>query len=92
MALHFTDTEFADRKARLLAGMKAADIDALLAEGFSPEEIEEALADQATEQDGPAPLPSGWEERPSQSRPGKSSYENIKTGQRYDRLPNSAFE
>ena len=30
MALHFTDTEFADRKARLLAGMKAADIDALL--------------------------------------------------------------
>ena len=30
MALHFTDTEFADRKARLLAGMKAAEIDALV--------------------------------------------------------------
>ncbi len=30
MALHFTDTEFADRKARLLASMQAANIDALL--------------------------------------------------------------
>ena len=30
MALHFTDTEFADRKVLLLASMKAADIDAML--------------------------------------------------------------
>jgi hypothetical protein len=40
----------------------------------------------------PEELPPGWRKVPSQSRPGRSSYENIKTGQRYDRLPNSAFK
>ena len=40
----------------------------------------------------PEEIPPGWRKVPSQSRPGRSSYENIKTGQRYDRLPNSAFD
>ena len=40
----------------------------------------------------PEELPPGWRKVPSQSRPGRSSYENIKAGQRYDRLPNSAFK
>ena len=40
----------------------------------------------------PEEIPPGWRKVPSQSRPGKFSYENIKTGQRYDRLPNSAFD
>ena len=40
----------------------------------------------------PEEIPPGWRKVPSQSRPGKSSYENIKTGQRYDRLPDSAFK
>ena len=40
----------------------------------------------------PEEIPPGWRKVPSQSRPGRSSYENIKTGQRYDRLPNSAFK
>ena len=32
-------------------------------------------------------LPPGWKKVKSRSRPGKFSYENVKTGQRYDRLP-----
>ena len=34
-------------------------------------------------------VPKGWKKVPSQSRPGQFSYENIKTGQRFDRLPSS---
>ena len=40
----------------------------------------------------PEEVPQGWRKIPSQSRPGKFSYENIKTKERYDRLPNSAFK
>ena len=32
-------------------------------------------------------LPAGWRKVPSRSRPGAFSYENTKTGQRYDRPP-----
>ena len=39
----------------------------------------------------PEEIPPGWRKEPSQSRPGKFSYVNIKTRERYDRLPNSAF-
>ena len=40
----------------------------------------------------PEEIPAGWRKIPSQSRPGKFSYENIKTKERFDRLPNSAFK
>ena len=40
----------------------------------------------------PEEIPAGWRKIPSQSRPGKFSYENIKTRERFDRLPNSAFK
>ena len=40
----------------------------------------------------PEEIPQGWRKIPSQSRPGKFSYENIKTKERFDRLPNSAFK
>jgi len=33
-------------------------------------------------------LPPGWKKVPSRSRPGEFSYENIKTGQVYNRIPN----
>ena len=36
--------------------------------------------------------PKGWKKVPSQSRPGKFSYLNTKTGQRYDKLPRDAFD
>ena len=36
--------------------------------------------------------PKGWKKVPSQSRPGKFSYLNQKTGERYDRIPNSAWK
>jgi len=36
--------------------------------------------------------PPGWRKVPSRSRPGKFSYENIKTKDRYDRLPPEAFK
>jgi hypothetical protein len=36
--------------------------------------------------------PKGWRKVPSRSRPGKFSYENIKTKEVYSRLPPSAFE
>jgi len=35
--------------------------------------------------------PRGWQKVESRSRPGKFSYENMKTGERYDRIPNSAW-
>jgi len=35
-------------------------------------------------------LPKGWRRVASRSRPGQFSYENIKTGDRYDKLPRSA--
>jgi len=39
----------------------------------------------------PEPVcPPGWRKVESRSRPGKFSYENSKTGERYDRLPNWA--
>lgn len=44
---------------------------------------------------GPPPpeeIPKGWRKEPSQSRPGKFSYVEIKTKERYDRLPNRAFK
>merc|ERR1719163_387291 len=34
-------------------------------------------------------MPKGWKRVKSQSRPGEFSYENTKTGQRYNKLPNS---
>jgi len=34
--------------------------------------------------------PPGWKKVPSESRPGKFSYLNVKTKERYDRIPNSA--
>lgn len=37
-------------------------------------------------------LPKGWKKVPSQSRPGKFSYLNTKTKERYDRVPNSAYD
>ena len=36
-------------------------------------------------------VPKGWKKVPSQSRPGQFSYQNLKTGQRYDRIPQSEF-
>ena len=36
--------------------------------------------------------PKGWRKVPSRSRPGKFSYENIKTKERYDRIPNWAWK
>jgi len=35
-------------------------------------------------------LPKGWKKVKSQSRPGEFSYLNMKTGQRFDKLPRSA--
>ena len=40
----------------------------------------------------PEVIPPGWRKEPSQSRKGKFSYVNIKTKERYDRLPNWAFD
>ena len=37
------------------------------------------------------PVPPGWKKQPSESRPGKYSYLNIKTKERFDRLPNGAW-
>lgn len=34
-------------------------------------------------------IPKGWKKVPSQSRKGQFSYQNLKTGQRYDRIPPS---
>jgi len=36
--------------------------------------------------------PRGWRKVPSRSRPGKFSYENVKTKERYDRIPNWAWD
>jgi len=36
-----------------------------------------------------AGVPRGWKKVPSESRPGQFSYLNLKTGQKYDRLPKS---
>ena len=36
-------------------------------------------------------VPPGWKKVPSESRPGKLSYLNTKTRERYDRLPNGAW-
>ena len=36
--------------------------------------------------------PKGWRKVDSRSRPGKFSYENIKTKERYDRIPNWAWK
>ena len=49
--------------------------------------------DSIAEAFGPPPpeeIPAGWRKENSQSRPGKFSYVNIKTKERYDRLPNWA--
>merc|ERR1719182_1178227 len=35
-------------------------------------------------------LPKGWRRVASRSRPGEFSYENIKTGDRFDKLPRNA--
>merc|ERR1719258_805594 len=40
----------------------------------------------ATEQ-----LPKGWRKVPSRSRPGEFSFENIKTRERFDKLPVGSF-
>lgn len=37
-------------------------------------------------------VPPGWSKVPSQSRPGKFSYLNSKTRERYDRLPRGAWD
>jgi hypothetical protein len=40
---------------------------------------------------GEQKLPKGWRKVPSRGRPGEFSFENIKTKERFDKLPSNFF-